>query len=620
MCFRNIQKSQVCHHWVLGTIIPCDVQQARWAAPKPWYKKIGGDSNPEYCASVRAIELDDPDPNLCPKCIEKRLRTSPQNIHRSGRDISPSAGDTLIRPGPAQRELSETYGIQVWDQKVDWDSLEEQEEDLRKRLAQIDEEARQKRLAAIEASPCLRSSSRPKSESIHTRLTWCQADQGKEPTPEPGVNRRGTNLRNRVMDSREEEKRQKVEGPGSYTPPHDPKLHMPEPWTHREGIDWEVIEDHERHKRKKLETFTQLERQDLEHNPTTKQHRSRALNREDRGEPLFRGEHPNVAYARCLAEQDYQRRKDQEPGLVDPSTVPVDTSWQERTYSGPVVGQAWVQLAKELYPDGDPLAQWRDQEVTLPNTAAVPNPLTVQNRLLMKYGVITQSTSCHERATPQKPANDGRIQTRSSINPPTPHQSRIHGRLSCMEDGNDSLPGPVVTPNKGQSKESRLHYSLPPQPRHASRRRYDEKDDDDNLISPRSAPTPTKPYRERKAGFTSSAPPTERDLSYFAVPIEERSERRQPSKDDIRRRELGESESGSGKDKKSETPRLKRFSLQKRLSNVKGPDSSVSWKSDSSTGSSSSAKSWFMSKLGLSDQNDDTGSFMCRDAARIEGR
>ncbi|OIW35333.1 hypothetical protein CONLIGDRAFT_53859 [Coniochaeta ligniaria NRRL 30616] len=620
MCFRNTQKSKICGHLVLGDLIPCDLAPRR--SPKAWYKKFGGSSEPEHCGSVRAIDLPDQDPNLCPRCIDERLG-SPRNINKTN-SPAPKDETRLIRPGPAQRRLTETCGMRPWDSNIDIDSIEKAEEAL------------QKRLDAIEASSHLRSSSRRKSGLTVDTQTGSKYDEGKKPLPKPGLNRRGTDFRQGATSHHghhEEGKRQKVENSGGYMPPFAPKLPVSETGMNREGVDWEVIDDYERYKRKTSRTYTpprlqrattgapletkdkifdnlvaQVERQDLGRHPTAKQHHPRPATRAEHADTLYRGEHPNVAYARHLANDDYRRRKGHEPGLVDPSTVPVDTSWQARTYSGPVVGEAWLKLAKELYPDGDPLAQWRDQEVSLPNTSAVPNPLALQNSLLAKHGV-------------QEPYIGGRSQTRAPARPPSPHKGQMLEYYSYLwdEDEDDSSPGPPTTRHKGKGKEPQAHLAAPPRPRRSASYVPYKEDKYDNFVAPCSVPTPAKPSRERKTVSMGTAPPTQRDRSYFAVPAEADPRYLQPPEDDNRRCEVGGSESGSEKAEKPVKSRPKRLSLQKRLSNGKGPDSSVSWKSASSTASSSSVKSWFKSKLGLSDKSD-TASFKCKDAAQIEGQ
>jgi hypothetical protein len=84
---------------------------------------------------------------------------------------------------------------------------------------------------------------------------------------------------------------------------------------------------------------------------------------------VFGGEHPTIAYARHLAEIDYQRQRAHEPDLVDPMNVPIDTTWQEQTYSGQAVGAAWLRLEEERREHGPT------------RTSAVPIPLNFQKHV-----------------------------------------------------------------------------------------------------------------------------------------------------------------------------------------------------------------------------------------------
>lgn len=84
---------------------------------------------------------------------------------------------------------------------------------------------------------------------------------------------------------------------------------------------------------------------------------------------MTNGEHPAAAFARSEAVKDYDRRKDSEPGLVDPSTVPIDKTWQDRTYSAAAV--APLRLTKKVSSEEeDPFAYLRQPQRELPVTFA----------------------------------------------------------------------------------------------------------------------------------------------------------------------------------------------------------------------------------------------------------
>lgn len=211
----------------------------------------------------------------------------------------------------------------------------------------------------------------------------------------------------------------------------------------------------------------------------------------------FGGEHPTVAFARSAAEQDYQRRQAHELDLVDPDTVPIDTSWQERTYSGRAVGAAWVKLEKER--GGD--------EPT--HTSAVPSPLTIQKSVTntrLDEGVlgrhVPKPPSPYSQSKPSmsychaageyllglhlRSLERGCTCQYSSVSaqrdkaePQRPTQSHVHGQRNYVDDVDNRSPGPVA--DNVKTGEPRVHFSLPPHPRYNTNGyNADDGDDDDN--------------------------------------------------------------------------------------------------------------------------------------------
>lgn len=249
---------------------------------------------------------------------------------------------------------------------------------------------------------------------------------------------------------------------------------------------------------KRCDDFTQ--RLDRDEAGTAKQ-TPRQANQGGAHDVVFGGEHPNVAFGRSLAQQDYQRRKAYEQGLVDPDTVPVDTTWQAGTYSGRAVGSAWVKLEREL----------GNQEPI--NTSAVPGPLNI---------------SAH-RPTKVKPNVDWRHMPRSrsptgyavprlrmsychAAKRPMPgrHVPSLDRGCSCQHDnldsqGDQAKPGginrspAVVMKKNGCARDPRALFALQPHPRHNATGSTDADDtknnDDDRHISSRPASTRAKAYR-----------------------------------------------------------------------------------------------------------------------------
>lgn len=553
MCFRDIQKSQICRHWILGDIRPCEAHQKKLTTPKPWYKKLAGAvPEPKHCGTLKSYELPGFYPNLCPDCMEDRV-TSPPSSSKN----SISSDDTPLQmPGPAQSKLAQTYGVGPHDPKYDVDLIEKQEYDLEKRLAAIDEDSARKQLAAEEASR-RRPSRYQQSVSTFDTQTQSQPQQGRPPSSESRANLRGTDFRQAPPGYREGQRSRNVENSGSYTPSRVAQPPPSRTGMYRDGVDREVVEDYEEYKSKKLEpTYAalraprqnmegkprksdevlnnltaQLSRQDLGRGPAAHQQHPRQMSRKAEPDPFYHGEHPNVAYARHSAEQDYQRRKPRERGLVDPSTVPVDTSWQDRTYSGQTVGPAWTKLTKELNPEGDHPAQWTEQDVTLPRTSAVPSPLSVKKTPEGVQRTVSQPPSYPARSTnqeqqygggrpdtPRPVTSQGSNESRSQQ--PRSHQHQSYGEYETRYQSRSQQhhsqqhqsygAQPSSYDARPTSQESQYGGGRPgtPDPRHQSesRSRHGNGGDGGNYVpyrpGRRPTPTPVNPPPERNAAST----------------------------------------------------------------------------------------------------------------------
>lgn len=561
MCYRDIQKSQICHHWILGDLHPCEAHKKKLTTPKPWYKKLAGASavpEPKHCGTIKSYVVPGLSLNLCKDCVEDRL-TSPPSSSKN----SISSDDTPLQmPGPAQSKLAQSYGVGPHDPKYDVDLIEKQEDELEKRLAAIDEDSRRKQLAAEEASR-RRPSGYQQSVSTFDTQTQSQHQQGRPPSSGSRANLRGTDSRQAPPGYREGQRSRNVENSGSYTPSRVAQPPPSRTGMYRDGVDREVIEDYEEYKSKKLEpTYASLRaprqnmdgkprksdevldnltaqlwgRQDLGPAPPAHQQQPRRVSRKAVPEPVFHGEHPDVAYARRLAEQDYQSRKPREQGLVDPSTVPVDTSWQDRTYSGQTVGPAWTKLTRELNPEGDHPAQWTDQDVTLPRTSAVPSPLSVKKTPERVQRTVSQPPSYPARSTTQEQeygggrpvtprpvtsqgSNDSRSQQPRTQQPrshqhqsygeyESRYQSRSQQHHSQQQQSYGAQPSSYDARPASQGSQYGGGRPGTPDPRHQSesRSRHGNDGDGGNYVpyrpGRRPAPTPINRPPERNAAFT----------------------------------------------------------------------------------------------------------------------
>lgn len=560
------------------------------------------------------------------------------------------------RPGPAQHNLSQQCGIETWSPIIDWTSLEAQQADLERRLASYDS----KRPATTEGIVPGHPGTTSNEPSVPNNKPAAGQRQGKQPvtqgtTGRPDVDRgfitqqdeqyqRKTTRTSRVptappvplqtssahktpsrdkYDRVVKEESRYVNKPNAGRPgltrrpamrvpstsrpsapapysapsttarftevPSAPAPIQPAPypapvprWMDPHHIEAELArrevarhadDSNDNAWAKRREEYTrQVEKEEVTGNkPASRRVSAREapkvtaktnpMPREtSSGEgPVFGGEHPAVAFARQAAKQDYERRKAREPYLIDPDTMPIDTTWQERTYSGRAVGAAWVKLEKER--------GHRDPTYT----SAVPGPLTIQK------GVADMNIERPARNLPQ----DARYR---AYQPPTPQMSYCHaageyrpgGHLRSLDRGctcaytsvsaqrdvgksqRPSASGQVVNSDKEKSRGPQVHFSTPPHPRYNA---TGYMPDDDGDSSDSDILAPARPRRD---------PPP------------------------------------------------------KRVTNgVRGPNSSVSWTSASSAGSSSSPRSGNIDgTLGVADQSDgcSVASFVCQDAARIEGR
>ncbi|KAJ9149637.1 hypothetical protein NKR19_g5613 [Coniochaeta hoffmannii] len=445
------------------------------------------------------------------------------------------------KPGPAQRQLSEGCGITSWSPGLfDFDSIEAEEADLNRRLATYDQVSQDKLPATSEGAG-----------TGYFKLAKVTTDKGVAPQQQqqrkkPLLESTGARqaLRLDVIKQRQTEARRRTKlSTGLPSPPlAPPQTSSTGARPGRDVYDWADNEDPshagticigslccaaalgtlyylallaraELAQReaarwiedngvdpllKRCDDFTQ--RLDRDEAGTAKQ-TPRQANQGGAHDVVFGGEHPNVAFGRSLAQQDYQRRKAYEQGLVDPDTVPVDTTWQAGTYSGRAVGSAWVKLEREL----------GNQEPI--NTSAVPGPLNI---------------SAH-RPTKVKPNVDWRHMPRSrsptgyavprlrmsychAAKRPMPgrHVPSLDRGCSCQHDnldsqGDQAKPGginrspAVVMKKNGCARDPRALFALQPHPRHNATGSTDADDtknnDDDRHISSRPASTRAKAYR-----------------------------------------------------------------------------------------------------------------------------
>ncbi|KAB5580467.1 hypothetical protein GE09DRAFT_438546 [Coniochaeta sp. 2T2.1] len=193
----------------------------------------------------------------------------------------------------------------------------------------------------------------------------------------------------------------------------------------------------------------------------------------DRYATLSRGEHPNVAHSRWEAMQWFEQQdREERQQLVDPATVPIDRSWQERAYSAPPAGPSRAQLPQgihdELYPDGDPWRRYRqpDPEIHLQSAATGSSGDTrrettagLDNSFYAPYAPPTarvDGDSRHRQAHTQRSVAQGRPSlpaTPPNLDRHTPRDS--HARQQAPPRDADpiyrhpsAVPEPLSTPTR----------------------------------------------------------------------------------------------------------------------------------------------------------------------------
>ncbi|KAB5563593.1 hypothetical protein GE09DRAFT_788024 [Coniochaeta sp. 2T2.1] len=413
MCYQDVLTSAVCGHPVLGAIHPCGKQPKQKTS---WFKKSS--TAKRYCSTVSRIRVPEEDyANLCVDCQGARLSSE------SSRGAEPAVSKS-------ERRLN-AMGFETDHLQADWKALDKEEmvSSMRTGMstdlppAWKDDGAPYNGVFSKSRREKIPQPSTLLKKTVPQRPLVTEQSQSRSPaggsstahvvsTSEKELQRLGckTNHLHRSVDwegldgeqSRLERNlamaapQQSRQGPSRVginaislggpvlMSPRAPLMvvNRTPPEARREETQgrqgrgeaarsWQSS----RHSNRPATSSGQPSRRHYNRPDTSL--RPRTTDSGGRYATLSQGEHPNVAHARWEAMQWFEHQdREERQQLVDPATVPIDRSWQERTYSAPPAGPSWAQLPQgihdELYPDGDPWRRYRQPDPEIPLQSAAP--------------------------------------------------------------------------------------------------------------------------------------------------------------------------------------------------------------------------------------------------------
>lgn len=707
MCHIDDEYFEGCDHHIYGKTLICEEQRKKNESRRR-HKKVEEHPEKEHGPSVFLYEVR-PNPGMCPECIG---RGHPSTFQEE--NFKPQRNRSV---GIASQQPPPGLGFPAEHLRVDWDAYRTQEEESSRRITATAPSPRPQCRANQQPAPSTPRavpSTKPFSTTHNHKLTSdlekhprqrlpsCPMVCSGNPDPEPMKNDEGTqHWRPSTSES------YALPRPSS---PENSTNSLQNRTDHGQKVKQSLGYVHPTHDRTYYtltDTQATVERVDSEARRERVDKLVDSLAEQMARAKLGRETTKQLHHTRVA---EHRRQTSNDQSIVDPSTFPLNTDWEDRFYSQAVVDpncEPWLQeqpelrvksaipkpldIKKRLSPrseryqrvqDGyrnstlanashidpksvnggrtdeviyerllydDPREQfelptvsakwspaitlprqqqnrledaaWKERLAKTPGKTAdweehlATQPKSVQNlfpRLTARRtdnGGRTEAILAPHSGQSQRPASvrhehqeagdSTRTQPCSLVRRPAMRKPRPD-RLGRERDPNQTL-GSSSTPRTRKAREEDVHLATTEYPRQNASRSSDEQASDSIFMSP------------------SRGPMTQRGMMSSNVPTEQDPGNREPTKEDMSRSHpwghsgSDSSEASSGKEsgKKAEKRRPSKLIFAKRMS-------SGNFSRSSGATTPSSAKSWFKSKFGHTDPDD--SSFVCKDAAEIEGR